>query len=102
MPQEVSVSYQLHIYSHFHTYRFHLEHEPEHKPETKTGAVFDGSFGIDTEDLVNIPTIDFSTLQYFPHQQTSGPNGEIDLFDPDNIAQNGIDWVKLHAKTGKT
>ena len=105
------------IYAHFHTYRLHKDHkEPEHKePEHKEpdhkdpghkdqplGPIFDGSFGIDTEDLANAPGIDFTTLQYYPDVTTFGPNGEIDLNDPRDIAQNGVDWVKLHAKTGKT
>ena len=80
--------------------------DPEPKdPEPKDpplGPIFDGSFGIDAEDLANAPGIDYTTLQYFPDQTTFGPNGEIDLNDPHDIAQNGVDWVKLHAKTGKT
>ncbi len=107
------------IHSHFHTYRFHHDlkypdhkhpddkhpdhKHPDHKDQSHTfGPIFDGSFGIDTEDLANAPGIDFTTLQYYPDQTPFGPNGDIDLDDPGNIAQDGADWVKLHAKTGKT
>ena len=76
--------------------------DTDHKSQSHTlGPIFDGSFGIDAEDLANAPGIDFTTLQYFPDQTTFGPNGEIDLSDPHNIAQNGVDWVELHANTGK-
>jgi mannan endo-1,4-beta-mannosidase len=94
------------IYSHFHAYRFHpdyeSDHKPDHNPRSNTlGPLFDGSFGIDTEDLANIPDIDFSTVQYFPDQNSVGPDGEIDLTDHLKIAQSGIDWVNLHGETGK-
>jgi len=102
------------IYSHFRTYRFHPEYkreshdpqpnpQPDPEPSNNTlGPIFDGSFGIDTEDLINCPGIDFSTLQYYPDQTPFGPDGDINLLDPRNVAQNGVDWVKLHAKTGKS
>ena len=82
----------------------YLDHkDTNHQNQSHTlGPLFDGSFGVDTEDLANAPGIDFATLQYFPDQTTFGPNGEIDLSDPRNIAQNGVDWVKLHGNTGKT
>ena len=88
------------------------DHESDHKPDYNSdykrrsntlGPLFDGSFGIDTEDLANTPGIDFSTLQYFPHQNTNSPDGDIiDLTDPCNIAQSGVDWVELHGKTGNS
>jgi len=73
------------IHSHFHTYRFHHDlkypdhkhpddkhpdhKHPDHKDQSHTfGPIFDGSFGIDTEDLANAPGIDFTTLQYYPDQ----------------------------------
>jgi mannan endo-1,4-beta-mannosidase len=87
------------IYSHFHTYHFHPDYKSDHKPQSN--PLFDGSFGIDTEDLANIPDIDFSTLQYFPDQNPFGPDGEIDLTDHLKIAQSGADWVKLHGETGE-
>ena len=98
--QRRPVSYYLHvIYSHFHTYRFH----PARKRQTSTfGSGFDGSFGVDSEDLANAPGVDFSSFQFFPDQNTFGTAGEIDLTDPNSIAQNGVDWVNLQAQTANT
>jgi len=66
------------------------------------GPDFDGSFGIDTEDLANIPAVDFSSLQFFPDQITFGPDGFIDLSNATNVSQNGIDWINLHSQTANT
>jgi len=33
-----------------------------------TGPAFDGSFGVDTEDIIAIPCIDFGSFQLFPDQ----------------------------------
>jgi len=64
------------------------------------GPLFDGSFGIDTEDLINIPCVDFSTLQYFPDQNAVGLVGGIDLTDPHCIAQSGVEFVTLQSRAG--
>ena len=98
-PKEAGQLPLARIYSHYHTYRFH----PVRKRQSNTfGPDFDGSFGVDSEDLANAPGVDFSSFQYFPDQNTFGPNGEIDLTDANNIAQNGVDWVNLHAETANT
>ena len=87
------------INSHFHTYRFHAVR----KRQTNTfGSDFDGSHGVDSEDLANAPGVDFASFQYFPDQNTFGPSGQIDLSDVSSIAQNGVDWVNLHAETANT
>jgi len=66
---------------------------------TSFGPGFDGSFGIDTEDLANTPGIDFSSLQFFPDQTTFGPDEPTNIT---NVIQNGIDWINLHAQTANT
>lgn len=62
------------------------------------GPVYDGSFGVDTEDLANIPTVDFSSFQFFPDQNTYGPSTS--TFD--QVVQSGIDWIEQHATTANT
>jgi mannan endo-1,4-beta-mannosidase len=87
------------IYSHSRTYRVHSVHK---RQSITSGSGFDGSFGVDSEDLANAPGVDFSSFQYFPDQNTFGLNQEIDLTDANNIAQNGVDWINLHAETANT
>ena len=85
------------IYSHFHPYRFH----PDRKRQTNTfGSNFDGSFGVDSEDLANAPGVDFSSFQYFPDQNTFGSSGALN--NANDIAQNGVDWINLQAETANT
>jgi len=61
------------------------------------GPSFDGSFGVDTEDIISIPTIDFGSFQYFPDQvsyfQDTPANRTIA-----NIA-SGDHWVIRHSDT---
>ena len=98
-PREAGQLLLARMYSHIHTYRF----RPARKRQSNTfGANFDGSFGVDSEDLANAPGVDFSSFQFFPDQNTFGSSGAIDLTDANNIAQNGVDWVNLQAETANT
>jgi len=57
------------------------------------GAVFDGSFGIDSEDILNIPQISFSSSQLFPDQFKYGqPDSSLPPFN--QTVQVGVDWIK--------
>ncbi|KAJ7582721.1 glycoside hydrolase family 5 protein [Mycena floridula] len=74
-------------------------------PETKRqsveetpgqGSAFDGSQGVDSADIINIPQISFGTFQLFPDQNVYG------LDDPNlsafnNTVENGIDWIRQQA-----
>jgi len=60
------------------------------------GAAFDGSFGIDSEDILNIPQIAFSSSQLFPDQFKYGkPNPSLPPFN--QTVQVGVDWIKRQA-----
>ena len=56
----------------------------------------DGSQGVDSEDIINIPQIGFGTFQLFPDQNTYGPE-DPNLPAFNNTVENGIDWIKQQA-----
>lgn len=80
----------------------------EFSPETKrqnaddqgVGSAFDGSQGIDSEDILNIPQISFSTFQLFPDQNTYGVD-DPNLPAFNNTVNQGLAWIKAHADIGK-
>ncbi|KAJ2913324.1 hypothetical protein MD484_g7110, partial [Candolleomyces efflorescens] len=62
------------------------------------GPSFDGSYGIDTDDLLAIPTIDFGSLQIAPEQIQLFPV----LNDVDFATQaigDGGKWIEIHSQT---
>ncbi|KAJ2925251.1 hypothetical protein H1R20_g11829, partial [Candolleomyces eurysporus] len=62
------------------------------------GPSFDGSFGIDTEDLVSIPSIDFGSFQISPEQMQLFP--AIPGADKtDQLLGNGGRWIEVHSQT---
>ncbi|KAG8898094.1 hypothetical protein FRC00_003313 [Tulasnella sp. 408] len=61
------------------------------------GPAFDGSQGIDTEDILRIPTIDFGGFQLFPDQfdYAAKPHDpSVPAFD--SLLQDGLDWIDEH------
>ncbi|CCA78057.1 related to beta-mannanase [Serendipita indica DSM 11827] len=66
------------------------------------GPLYDGSYGVDTEDLVNAPNVDFSSFQFFPDQNTYGPLTVGNAIDFNQVVQAGIDWIEQHAATANT
>ena len=64
------------------------------------GSAFDGSQGVDSEDILNIPEIGFGSFQLFPDQVSYGPvDPNLPAFN--NTVQTGIDWIKRHAEAGQ-
>lgn len=62
------------------------------------GPAFDGSHGVDTEDILNIPSVAFSTFQLFTDQNTySPPDSGLDPFNA--TVQVGLDWIQRHIAT---
>jgi mannan endo-1,4-beta-mannosidase len=59
------------------------------------GSAFDGSFGVDTEDIMNIPCIGFGSFQLFPDQVTYFPT-QTSNFTINSIAE-GNHWVTIHS-----
>ncbi|RXW15161.1 hypothetical protein EST38_g10695 [Candolleomyces aberdarensis] len=62
------------------------------------GPSFDGSYGIDTEDLVSIPSIDFGSLQIAPEQIQLFP--VLKKVKPATQAiGDGGKWIEVHSQT---
>lgn len=98
-PRDAGQSPYARIHSHSRIYCLHAARK---RQSNSFGPDFDGSFGVDTEDLANTPGIDFNSLQFFPDQNTFGPLGAVDTHNITNVIQNGLDWINLHADTANT
>lgn len=77
---------------------------------SSVGPGYDGSYTVDTEDIGNIPTIDYQTFQFFPDQNTYSANGQETSGPPPGGAgganfqqtvQAGADWITNHAETSQ-
>jgi mannan endo-1,4-beta-mannosidase len=60
-------------------------------------SAFDGSQGVDSEDIANIPEISFSTFQYFPDQNSYAPQGSGSPTSFNDALKQGIDWIQMQA-----
>lgn len=64
-----------------------------------TGSAFDGSQGVDSEDILNAPNIGFGTFQLFPDQNSYGVNDPtLPAFN--NTVNQGLAWIRQHAAIG--
>jgi mannan endo-1,4-beta-mannosidase len=61
------------------------------------GSAFDGSQGVDSEDILGIPDIGFGSFQLFPDQDSYGPN-DPSLSAFNNTLQIGLQWINTHAQ----
>jgi mannan endo-1,4-beta-mannosidase len=60
------------------------------------GSAFNGAFGVDSEDILNAPDIDFGTFQLFPDQTNYGITGtevQPPSSDFDNTLNETISWI---------
>lgn len=64
------------------------------------GPANDGSQGIDSEDIINIPQIGLSSFMLFPDQFSYGPN-DPNLPPFNNTVNQGLDWIRSHADVGR-
>lgn len=72
---------------------------PTDPDEEGVGSAFDGSSGVDSEDILNIPQIGFGTFQLFPDQNVYGPSDPtLPAFN--NTVNIGLDWIRRHADSG--
>ncbi|KAF8798017.1 glycoside hydrolase family 5 protein [Phlegmacium glaucopus] len=75
-------------------------------PETRRqfdqgmGSAFDGSSGVDSEDIINIPQIGYGSFQLFPDQNSYGPD-DPNLPAFNNTVQQGLLWIQKHAQLGQ-
>ncbi|KAF7304875.1 Glycoside hydrolase family 5 protein [Mycena kentingensis (nom. inval.)] len=61
------------------------------------GFAFDGSSGVDSEDILSIPQIGFSSFQLFPDQNQYAPD-DPNLPAFNNTLQAGLDWIRRHGE----
>ncbi|KAF5330740.1 hypothetical protein D9619_005756 [Psilocybe cf. subviscida] len=65
-----------------------------------SGSAFDGSQGVDSEDILNAPNIGFGTFQLFPDQNSYGVDDPtLPAFN--NTVNQGLAWIKQHAAIGQ-
>ncbi|TFK71220.1 mannanase, partial [Pluteus cervinus] len=63
------------------------------------GSALDGSFGVDTEDILAVHCIDFGSFQLFPDQADYGTFASQASFLVNSIA-TGSSWISRHVATG--
>lgn len=63
-----------------------------------TGTLYDGSYGVDSQDISNIPDIGFSSFQLFPDQQSYGPD-DPNIAPWQSVEQNGAQWITTQAQS---
>ncbi|KAF5380977.1 hypothetical protein D9615_003950 [Tricholomella constricta] len=67
-----------------------------------TQSAFDGSHGVDSEDIINIPQIGFGSFQLFPDQfDYSSSSLDTSLPPFNQTLQIGLDWIRRHAEAGQ-
>ena len=76
-----------------------IRKETKRQQDIGPGSSFDGSQGVDGEDIINIPQIGFGSFQLFPDQNTYGPvDPTLPAFN--QTVQTGLDWIRRQAATG--
>ncbi|KAF5391442.1 hypothetical protein D9757_001897 [Collybiopsis confluens] len=65
------------------------------------GSAFDGSQGVDSQDILGFPNISFGSFQLFPDQNSYGMD-DPSLSAFENTLQIGLDWIKIHAGIATT
>jgi len=69
------------------------------RQETQSlGSNYDGSYGVDSQDIMNIPNIGFGSFTLFPDQQSYGPTDPY-LDSYTNTLSSGIDWILKQAQS---
>lgn len=76
-----------------------LTHLLELRQLGSSSSAIDGSQGIDSEDITNIPQIGFSTFSFFPDQFKYGADNP-NLTPYENTVQQGVDWITRQAAVG--
>ncbi|KAG0707761.1 glycoside hydrolase family 5 protein [Suillus ampliporus] len=62
------------------------------------GSMYDGSYGVDSQDISNIPDIGFSSFQLFPDQQSYGPD-DPNVAPWQSVEQDGTQWITYQAQS---
>jgi len=73
---------------------------PTRRQDSGVGPAFDGSQGVDSQDILGIPQIGFSSFQLFPDQNQYASNDPT-LSPFNNSVQAGISWIQHQAQSGQ-
>ncbi|KAJ6547556.1 glycoside hydrolase superfamily [Mycena capillaripes] len=65
------------------------------------GSAFDGSSGVDSEDILSIPEVGFGSFQLFPDQNQYAPD-DPNLSAFNNTLQAGLDWIKRNGEASQS
>ncbi|KAF8636655.1 hypothetical protein AX17_003462 [Amanita inopinata Kibby_2008] len=65
------------------------------------GPAFDGSHGVDSEDILSIPQIGFGSFQLFPDQNTYGLVNDPSLPPFNQSLLTGLDWIRRQADAAR-
>lgn len=77
------------------------------RQDSGVGSAFDGSQGVDSQDILNIPDIGFGSFQLFPDQNnyntlgTGSDNTQNTGFDFNATLQEGINWINSNAASAQ-
>ncbi|KAJ7632612.1 glycoside hydrolase family 5 protein [Roridomyces roridus] len=64
------------------------------------GSAFDGSSGVDSDDILSIPNISFGSFQLFPDQNQYAPD-DPSLSAFNNTLQAGLQWIQKHGESSQ-
>lgn len=64
----------------------------------EVGSAYDGSYGVDSQDILNIPDISFGTFQLFPDQDAYAAS-DPSLSSYQNMVNAGVDWITNQAQS---
>ncbi|KAF6765198.1 glycoside hydrolase family 5 protein [Ephemerocybe angulata] len=64
------------------------------------GPAYDGTYGVDSEDLLNSPNLDYGSFQLFPDQNKYGAD-DPNLSAFDNTVAQGNEWIRQHGSLGQ-
>jgi len=74
--------------------------ETKRQSDQGVGPAFDGSSGVDSEDIINIPQVGYGTFQLFPDQNSYGPD-DPSLSPFNNTVQQGLSWIQSQANVAQ-
>ncbi|EIW85194.1 glycoside hydrolase family 5 protein [Coniophora puteana RWD-64-598 SS2] len=69
----------------------------------EVGQQFDGSTGVDSQDIMNIPDVGFGSFQLFPDQNNYAADDTTSTSSSDSFANTvntGVDWINNQAQLG--
>lgn len=63
-----------------------------------SGPAYDGSQGVDSEDILGIPQIGFSSFQLFPDQDSYATSNDPGAPSYSSTVRAGVEWIETQAQ----